>query len=84
MSRNLGLDDGNPFGISEARDLHVQPAELATMAFLERNPKDFAHAARHQYLQEEQQFLASRKNCPLQTPPMELQFSQDANNRSSH
>jgi hypothetical protein len=26
---------------SEARDLHVQQAELATMAFLERNPKDF-------------------------------------------
>jgi hypothetical protein len=26
---------------SEARDLHIQPAELATMAFLERNPKDF-------------------------------------------
>ncbi len=41
MPRNLGLDDGNPFGISEAKDLHVQQAELATMAFLERNPKDF-------------------------------------------
>ena len=26
---------------SEARDLHIQPAGLATMAFLERNPKDF-------------------------------------------
>jgi hypothetical protein len=26
---------------SEARDLHIQQAELATMAFLERNPKDF-------------------------------------------
>ena len=26
---------------SEAKDLHVQQAELATMAFLERNPKDF-------------------------------------------
>ncbi|MGO9584652.1 MAG: hypothetical protein ACLP2Y_00365 [Limisphaerales bacterium] len=26
---------------SEARELHVQQAELATMAFLERNPKDF-------------------------------------------
>ena len=26
---------------SEARDLHVLQAELATMAFLERNPKDF-------------------------------------------
>jgi len=26
---------------SEARDLPIQPAELATMAFLERNPKDF-------------------------------------------
>ena len=38
---NADLDDGNPFGISEARDLHVQQAELATMAFLERNPKDF-------------------------------------------
>jgi len=25
----------------EARELHVQQAELATMAFLERNPKDF-------------------------------------------
>jgi hypothetical protein len=72
---------------SEAKDLHIQPAELATMAFLERNPKDFDNAAdsvRHQYLPEAQQFLASRKNCPLQTPPMELQFSQDANNRSSH
>ena len=30
---------------SEARDLHIQQAELATMAFLERNPKDFDHAA---------------------------------------
>ncbi len=28
----------------EARDLHVQQAELATTAFLERNPKDFDHA----------------------------------------
>ena len=27
---------------SEARDLHVQPAELATLAFLERNPKNSA------------------------------------------
>jgi hypothetical protein len=26
---------------SEARDLHIQQAELATMAFLERNPRDF-------------------------------------------
>ena len=26
---------------SEAKDLHVQQAELATMAFLERNPRDF-------------------------------------------
>jgi hypothetical protein len=26
---------------SEAKDLHVQQAELAKMAFLERNPKDF-------------------------------------------
>ena len=26
---------------SEAKDLHVQQAELATLAFLERNPKDF-------------------------------------------
>jgi hypothetical protein len=26
---------------SEARELHVQQAELATMVFLERNPKDF-------------------------------------------
>jgi len=26
---------------SEAKDLHVQQAELAAMAFLERNPKDF-------------------------------------------
>ena len=26
---------------SEAKELHVQQAELATMAFLERNPKDF-------------------------------------------
>jgi hypothetical protein len=26
---------------SEAKDLHVQQAELATMAFLERSPKDF-------------------------------------------
>jgi hypothetical protein len=26
---------------SEAKDLHIQQAELATMAFLERNPKDF-------------------------------------------
>lgn len=26
---------------SEARQLHVQQAELATMAFLERNPRDF-------------------------------------------
>ena len=72
---------------SEAKELHIQQAELATMAFLERNPKDFDNAAdsvRHQYLPEAQQFLASRKNCPLQTPPMELQFSQDANNRSSH
>ena len=29
---------------SEAKDLHVQQAELATMAFLERNPKDFDNA----------------------------------------
>ena len=29
---------------SEARDLHIQQAELATMAFLERNPKDFDNA----------------------------------------
>jgi hypothetical protein len=27
----------------EARDLHVQQAELATTAFLERSPKDFDH-----------------------------------------
>lgn len=27
----------------EAKDLHVQQAELATLAFLERNPKDFDH-----------------------------------------
>ena len=26
---------------SEAKELHVQQAELATMAFLERNPRDF-------------------------------------------
>src|SRR5580658_1904347 len=26
---------------TEAKDLHVQQAELATMAFLERNPRDF-------------------------------------------
>jgi hypothetical protein len=29
---------------SEARDMHIQQAELATMAFLERNPKDFDNA----------------------------------------
>src|SRR5208283_5199631 len=29
---------------SEAKDLHLQQAELATMAFLERNPKDFDNA----------------------------------------
>jgi hypothetical protein len=29
---------------SEAKDLHVQQAELAAMAFLERNPKDFDNA----------------------------------------
>ena len=29
---------------SEAKDLHVQQAELATMAFLERNPRDFDNA----------------------------------------
>src|ERR1700723_1385615 len=29
---------------SEAKDLHVQQAELATLAFLERNPKDFDNA----------------------------------------
>jgi hypothetical protein len=29
---------------SEAKDLHVQQAELATVAFLERNPKDFDNA----------------------------------------
>ena len=28
----------------EAKDLHVQQAELATMAFLQRNPKDFDNA----------------------------------------
>jgi hypothetical protein len=28
----------------EAKDLHIQQAELATTAFLERNPKDFDHA----------------------------------------
>lgn len=28
----------------EAKDLHIQQAELATLAFLERNPKDFDHA----------------------------------------
>jgi len=28
---------------AEARDLHVQQAELAAVAFLERNPKDFDH-----------------------------------------
>ncbi len=27
----------------EARDLHVQQAELATLAFLQRNPRDFDH-----------------------------------------
>jgi hypothetical protein len=29
---------------SEARELHIQQAELATMAFLERDPKDFDNA----------------------------------------
>ncbi len=29
---------------SEARDMHIQQVELATMAFLERNPKDFDNA----------------------------------------
>ena len=29
---------------SEAKELHIQQAELATMAFLERNPKDFDNA----------------------------------------
>jgi hypothetical protein len=29
---------------SEVKELHVQQAELATMAFLERNPKDFDNA----------------------------------------
>ncbi len=28
---------------AEAKDLHVQQAELATLAFLERNPQDFDH-----------------------------------------
>ena len=28
----------------EAKDLHIQQAELAKMAFLERNPKDFDNA----------------------------------------
>jgi len=28
---------------SEAKELHVQQAELATLAFLERNPKEFDH-----------------------------------------
>src|SRR5438132_9535615 len=28
---------------SEAKDLHAQQAELATVTFLERNPKDFDH-----------------------------------------
>ena len=28
---------------SEAKELHVQQAELATLVFLERNPKDFDH-----------------------------------------
>ena len=36
-------------------------------------------AARHQYLQEEQEFLTARKNCPLQKSPMGLQFCQDEN-----
>jgi len=27
----------------EAKDLHAQQAELATLAFLDRNPKDFNH-----------------------------------------
>jgi hypothetical protein len=30
---------------SEAKELHVQQAELATLAFLERNPKDFDNSA---------------------------------------
>jgi hypothetical protein len=30
---------------SEAKELHVQQAELATLAFLERNPKDFDNPA---------------------------------------
>ena len=29
---------------TEAKELHTQQAELATMAFLERNPKDFDNA----------------------------------------
>jgi hypothetical protein len=29
---------------SEAKELHIQQAELATMAFRERNPKDFDNA----------------------------------------
>ncbi len=29
---------------SEAKDLHIQQAALATTAFLERNPKDFDHS----------------------------------------
>ncbi len=31
------------FQFSEAKDLHAQQAELATVTFLERNPKDFDH-----------------------------------------
>src|SRR3989441_8202657 len=31
------------FQFQEAKDLHAQQAELATLAFLDRNPKDFNH-----------------------------------------
>ena len=43
------IDPAQTFYISpllqfqEAKDLHVQQAELAAVAFLERNPKDFDH-----------------------------------------
>ncbi len=32
-----------PLQFAEAKDLHAQQAELATITFLERNPKDFDH-----------------------------------------
>ncbi len=59
---------------SEAKDLHAQQAELATVTFLQRNPKDFDHPdlLRQMFLKSALDAVALESLAPVRLAPARL------------